>query len=75
MQTQAELGEQLLANVGFGGASKRRYPEVILAPRSDLVHSAAAALRDNEEIEDRAQYYVGELPVGMAPYPPAIFCW
>jgi hypothetical protein len=73
MQAQAELCEQLLANAGFGAASKPRYLEVVLAARSDRLHSAAAALGDDEEIEDRAQYCVAELPVGIAPYPPAIF--
>jgi hypothetical protein len=73
MQVRADFCEQLLANSGFGAAIKPRCLEVVLAARSDRVHSAATALRDDEEIEDRAQYCVGDLPVGIAPYQPAIF--
>jgi hypothetical protein len=35
--------------------------KVVHAERADRVHSAAAALRDDDEVEDRVQYSVTEL--------------
>jgi hypothetical protein len=72
-KAQADICEQLLANAGFKEETKPRYLEVVLAARSDRVHSATAALIVDEEIEDRAQYCAAELPVGIEPYPLAIF--
>jgi hypothetical protein len=74
MQDNEELYEQLLANTGFVRASKPRYLNVALAARSNVIYAAASRGWEEGEVnEDRSKCCVAELPVGLAPYPPANF--
>jgi hypothetical protein len=74
MQDQAELCEQPLATAGFAEACKPRYLDVVLAARTDVIHAAASRGRKEGEVyENRSKYCVAEPPIGLAPYPPAVF--